>query len=136
MDLSRVVSALGILLLLGPGSDRVLDVGLRVLGADHEADLTRGVGRDGGVGVLGNGEDGLAVLLEASDEGEVKPGALGCEQVNESAQSLKKLRRSITITWRIRNSRTERDRTERGTRKTTKIHAIAGLPEAELGKQH
>lgn len=79
VDLRRVVSALGILLLLGPGSDGVLDVGFGVLGADHEADLTRGVGGDGGVGVLGDGEDGTAVLLETSDEGHVKPGALGCE---------------------------------------------------------
>lgn len=78
VDLSRVVSALVVLLLLGPGSDGVLDVGVGVLGADHEADLAGGVGRDSSVGVLGDGEDGTAILLEASDEGEVKPGALGC----------------------------------------------------------
>lgn len=83
MDLRRVVSALLILLLLGPGSEGVLDVGLGVLGADHKADLTRGVGGDGGVGVLGDGEDGTAVLLETSDEGEVKPGALGYKSTSQ-----------------------------------------------------
>jgi hypothetical protein len=77
VDLRRVVSELGVLLLLGPGSEGVLDVGLGVLGADHEANLARGVGGDGGVGVLGDGEDGTAVLLETSDERKVEPGALG-----------------------------------------------------------
>jgi hypothetical protein len=79
VDLGRVVSELGILLLLGPGSEGVLDIGLGVLGADHEADLARGVGGDGGEGVLGDGEDGTTVLLETSDEREMEPGALSCK---------------------------------------------------------
>lgn len=82
VDLGRVVSALLILLLLGPLSERGLDVGVGVLGADHEADLARGVGGDGGVGVLGDGEDGAAVLLELGDERQVKPLVLGCGRVN------------------------------------------------------
>lgn len=82
VDLGRVVSALLILLLLGPLSERGLDVGVGVLGADHEADLARGVGGDGGVGVLGDGEDGAAVLLELGDERQVKPLVLGCSRVN------------------------------------------------------
>ena len=76
VDLGRVVSALLILLLLGPLSERGLDVGVGVLGADHEADLARGVGRDGGEAVLGDGEDAGAVLLDLLDERQVEPLAL------------------------------------------------------------
>lgn len=83
MDLGRVVSALVVLLLSRPGSERGLDVGVGVLGADHEADLARGVGGDGGVGVLGDGEDLLAVLLELGDERQVKPVVLSCLKGND-----------------------------------------------------
>lgn len=78
MDLGVVVAAELLLLLLGPGAKGHLDVGVGVLGADHEADLAGGVGGDGGVGVLGDGEDLLAVLLELGDEGEVEPLVLSC----------------------------------------------------------
>ena len=78
MDLGRVVSALLILLLLGPGSEGVLDVGLGVLGADHKANLARGVSRDGGIGIFDSGEDLSAVLLELGDERKVQPLVLGC----------------------------------------------------------
>lgn len=78
MDVGVVVAAVLVLLLLGPSAERLLDVGVGVLGADHEADLAGGVGGDGGVGVLGNGEDGLAVGLELGDEGQVKPLVLSC----------------------------------------------------------
>ena len=78
VDLGVVVAAELLLLLLGPRAERNLDVGVGVLGADHEADLAGGVGGDGGVGVLGNGEDLLAVLLELGDEGKVEPLVLSC----------------------------------------------------------
>lgn len=68
MDVRVVVPAQLLLLLLGPGPERHLDVAVLVLAAYHEADLPRWVSRDGRVGVLGDGEDLLAVLLEVGDE--------------------------------------------------------------------
>ena len=80
VNLGVVVAALGVLLGSGPGADGHLDVAVGVLGADHEANLAGGVGGDGGVGVLDDGEDLLAVLLELGDEGEVKPLVLSCSE--------------------------------------------------------
>ena len=77
MDLLVVVLAQLVLLSLGPLADGLLEVAVGVKAADHEADLARGVGGDGGVGVLDVGEDLLAVLLELGDQGEVKPLVLG-----------------------------------------------------------
>lgn len=79
MDVRVIVSAQLLLLLLGPRPDGHLDVGVGVLAAHHEADLARGIGRDGGVSVLGHREDLLAVLLELGDELQVEPLVLSCE---------------------------------------------------------
>lgn len=84
VDLSAVVAALVFLLLGRPGTNGVLDIARRILGADHEANLSRGVGWDGSVGVLGNGEDFLAILLQLGDEGEVKPLVLSYNEVSAS----------------------------------------------------
>lgn len=73
VNLRVVVTALLSLLLRRPAPQRHLDIAAGVLAAHHEADLTGGVGGDSGVSVLGNREDLLAVLLQAGDEGEVKP---------------------------------------------------------------
>jgi hypothetical protein len=73
VDLLVVVLAELVLLGLGPLADGLLEVAAGVKGADHETDLARGVGGDGGVGVLDVGEDLLAVLLELGDQGEVQP---------------------------------------------------------------
>ena len=78
MNVLVVVAAQLLLLLTGPGADGLLDVAVGVLAADHEANLAGGVGGDGGVSVLGDGEDLLAGLLQVSDEREVKPLVLGC----------------------------------------------------------
>lgn len=80
MDVGVVVAAQTVLLLAGPAADGLLEVGLGVLAADHEADLAGGVGGDGGVGVLSNGEDLVASLLQVGDELEVKPLVLGCKE--------------------------------------------------------
>lgn len=77
MDVLVVVAAVLQLLLGGPGAERLADVAVGVLAADHEADLARGVGGDGGVGVLGDGEDRLAVLLELGNQVKVEPLVLG-----------------------------------------------------------
>ena len=77
MDLLVVVLAKLVLLGLRPLADGLLEVAVGVKAADHEADLARGVGGDGGVGVLDVGEDLLAVLLELGDQGEVEPLVLG-----------------------------------------------------------
>lgn len=77
MDLLVVVLVDLVILLGGEGSKRRLDNSVGVLGAHHEANLARGVGGDGGVGVLGNGENVLARLLEVLDDGEVQPDVLG-----------------------------------------------------------
>lgn len=81
MDVRVVVAAQLLLLLLRPRPDGLAHVAVLVLAAHHEADLARGVGRDGGVGVLGDGEDLLAVLLELGDELEVQPLVLSCWDV-------------------------------------------------------
>lgn len=78
VDLRVVVTAQLGLLLGAPRAERDLDVGLGVLGADHEADLAGGVGGDRGVSVLSHGEDLTAVLLELGDKGQVEPLVLGC----------------------------------------------------------
>ncbi len=81
MDLRVVVLAELDFLLRGPRAERHLDIGVGILGANHETDLARRVGRDGGVGVLGDREDLLAVLLELGDEGQVKPLVLSCGRI-------------------------------------------------------
>lgn len=78
MDFGVVVLAQLDLLLRGPLAQRNADVGVGVLGADHEADLAGGVGGDGGVGVFGHGEDLTAILLELGDKGQVEPLVLSC----------------------------------------------------------
>lgn len=78
VDLGVVVTAELLLLLLGPGAERNLDVAVGVLAADHEADLAGWIGWDGCVGVLSHGEDLLAVLLELGDQGKMEPLVLGC----------------------------------------------------------
>lgn len=77
MNVLVVVAAEALLLLAGPGANGLTDVAGGVLAADHEADLAGGVGGDGGVGVLGDGEDLTAGLLEVSDQGKVEPLVLG-----------------------------------------------------------
>ena len=79
VDLLAVVLEKLVLLLGGPAANGLLDVDGAVLAADHEADLTGGVGGDGGPAVLGDGEDLLALLLEVGDHAHVEPGVLGCE---------------------------------------------------------
>lgn len=67
MDVCIVVLAELSLLLRSEAADRVLEVTSSILAANHEANLARWVGWDGGVGVLDVGEDFLAVLLELGD---------------------------------------------------------------------
>jgi hypothetical protein len=77
VNLLAVVLAELVLLLGRPASKGLLNVAVGVLGADHEADLTRGVGGDCGVSVLDGREDRLAGLLEVGDDVEVQPLVLG-----------------------------------------------------------
>lgn len=73
MDLGAVVSVERILLLLGPCAQWGLQVAATVLAANHEANLTGWVCRDGSVSVFDVGEHGLAVLLELGDQWKVEP---------------------------------------------------------------
>lgn len=73
VDLGVVVAAEALLFLGGPGAQGLADVAAGLLAAHHEADLARGVCRDRGVGVLGHGEDLAALLLQLSDQRQVKP---------------------------------------------------------------
>ena len=77
VDIGVVVAAETLFLFAGPGAEGLADVAVCVLAADHEADLAGGVGGDGGVGVLDDGEDLLAGLLELTDQLEVKPLVFG-----------------------------------------------------------
>jgi hypothetical protein len=78
VNLFTVVSAQFLLFVLCPGTHWLLNVAPGILAADHEADLSRWVGGDRGVRVLGDGENLLAVFLELGDEFEVKPLVFGC----------------------------------------------------------
>ena len=82
MDLSVVVTAELLLLLGGEGAERLGDVAATILAADHEADLARWVGWDGGVAILDGWEDLLAILLELGDQWEVEPLVLSYETVS------------------------------------------------------
>lgn len=77
MDLLTVISAQLLLLLHTPAPQRLLEIALRVLAADHEADLAGGVRGDGGVGVLDGREDLEAGFAEVGDEFEVEPLVFG-----------------------------------------------------------
>jgi hypothetical protein len=87
VDLLAVVPAQLLLLLSRPGAERLLEVAVGVLAADHEANLTGGVGRDSGVAILDVGEDLLARLLKVGNEGEVKPLVLSCSALLAIIQS-------------------------------------------------
>lgn len=61
----------------GDGAHGLAEVPAVGLGADEEADLARGVRRDRGEGVLGDGEEFADGRDELLDEREVEPEALG-----------------------------------------------------------
>lgn len=77
VDLLTVIPAQLLLLLHTPAPQRLLEIALRVLAADHEADLAGGVRGDGGVGVLDGREDLEAGFAEVGDEFEVEPLVFG-----------------------------------------------------------
>ncbi len=67
MNLLIIIPTQLLLLLRAPLPQRRLDVPVFVFAADHEADLARGVGGDGGVGVFDGGEDFFAGFFEVGD---------------------------------------------------------------------
>lgn len=73
MDFLIVVSTQLLFLLGGPASQWLLHVSGAILTADHEADLSRRIGRDGRVGVFNDGEDVAAGFLELGNEVQVQP---------------------------------------------------------------
>lgn len=73
MDLFVVVPAQLLLFFKLPFPQRHLHVPVRILAADHEADLARRVRRDRGVGVFDRGEYFFATFLQVGDEAEVQP---------------------------------------------------------------
>lgn len=78
VDLLAVVPAKLLFLLGGPSSERLLEVAVGILAADHEADLARWVCGNRGVAILDVGEDFFARLLEVGDEGHMQPLVLSC----------------------------------------------------------
>jgi len=68
VNIGIVVLAQLLLFLGSESSERLLHVAVGILAANHETDLARWVGGDGGVGVLNGGKDFFAVLLELGDE--------------------------------------------------------------------
>jgi hypothetical protein len=83
VDLLAIVPAQLLLLLNRPASQRLLEVQVGVLAADHEANLSGWVGGDGSVTVLNGGENLLAGLLEVGDEGHVQPLVLSYTQISQ-----------------------------------------------------
>ena len=78
VNLLAVVPAQRLLLFSRPAAERLLEVEVGVLAADHEANLAGWVGGDGSVRILDVGEDFLASLLEVDDKGHVEPLVLSC----------------------------------------------------------
>lgn len=76
VDLRVVVAAQLGLLLLGPLAKGLLDLSVGILGADHESDLTAGVGGDGDETVLDSGEQLAGKAHNLLDNGHVEPDAL------------------------------------------------------------
>jgi len=85
MNLGIVVPTKLIFLLGAPATQRLANVTLRILAADHEADLTGWVGGDGSVCVFDGWEDFFTVFLELGDQGEVEPLVLGTLGSDNSA---------------------------------------------------
>lgn len=67
VDLLVIIPTQLLLLLGAPFSQRRFHVAILVFAADHEADLARGVGRNGGVGVFDCREDFFAGFFEVGD---------------------------------------------------------------------
>lgn len=68
VNLLVVIFAQLVFLLRTPGSDRCFDISVGIFATDHETNLARRIGGNGGIGILGHGEDFLAVFLELGDE--------------------------------------------------------------------
>jgi len=75
-----VVSVHLLLLLVGYGPERLGDVPIRILGANHETNLAGWVGGNCCVGVFHNREDFAARLLKVGNKLQVKPLVLGCQK--------------------------------------------------------
>lgn len=73
VDVLVVVLVDLLLFLPRPAAKRLLQVAVRILAADHEANLTGWVGRDCRVGIFDVGEDLLAVGFEFGDQRQMKP---------------------------------------------------------------
>lgn len=67
VDICIVISAQLVLFLGGEAAQRLGEVSIWVLAADHEANLAGRVGGDRGVGVFDGWEDLLAVALKLGD---------------------------------------------------------------------
>lgn len=80
MDGSIVVAAQLLFLFWGPFAEWLAEIAVGVLAADHEADLTGWVGRNGGISVFDVGEYFLAVLLKLGDQWKMEPLVLGCKR--------------------------------------------------------
>lgn len=77
VDLLVVILAQLLLFFGRPAANRLLEVGVGILGANHESDLARGIGGNGGVGVFHGREDFFAVFLELGNEWQMEPLVLG-----------------------------------------------------------
>jgi hypothetical protein len=78
VNIGIVVSAQLLFFLRSKGANRLLNIAVGVLAANHETDLTRRIGGDGRVSVFNSREDFFAIFLEFGDQGKVKPLVLGC----------------------------------------------------------
>jgi hypothetical protein len=78
VDLLAVVLAQLFLLRNGPASERLLQVAIGVLAANHEANLSGWIGRDRGVAVFNVRENLFASLLEVGNKWHVQPLVLSC----------------------------------------------------------
>lgn len=89
VHLGVVIAAELLLLFFGPATEGLAHVTVGILAADHETDLAGRIGRNGGVGVFGDGKDLTADLAEVGNEGEMEPLVLGCESKKETVSKIK-----------------------------------------------
>jgi hypothetical protein len=78
MNIRVIILAQLLLLFRSKRANRLLDIAIGILAADHEANLAGRICRDGSVGVFDGGEDFFAVFLELGDQWQMEPLVLGC----------------------------------------------------------
>ena len=82
MHILIVVSAQLLFFFGAPAAKRFLQVSVGILAADHEPNLARRVGGNGGVGIFGGWKNFAAIFLQFGDERKMKPLIFSCSRMS------------------------------------------------------